>query len=318
MKVAVVFNPMKAEERDLRNSLHTQLPSAESSLSFHETDADDQGEAAAKRALEVEPDLVIVAGGDGTVRVVAEVLSGTEIPLGIVPAGTGNLLARNLKLPLLTFDSAIRVAMHGDTEIIDLARAKVTTEDGDEREYPFVVMAGVGLDAATMAETDSDLKKRVGWVAYVGGLMRALKDIHKVNVKRVIDGAEAEEFKANTIMVGNAGMIQGNVRFMPDAQLDDGLLDIAVLNPSGPLSWLTVMHEVASNSSPIQRELRKLSVLPDRKAIPELQFGQMKRVDLEFDEPIELQVDGDLVGKVVKLSCFVERAALAVRVKAQG
>lgn len=315
MKVAVVFNPVKAEERELRNALHEEIPAAESDLRFYETDADDQGEAAAKRAVADEPDLIIVAGGDGTVRIAAEQLAGTRIPLGIVPAGTGNLLARNLHLPLISFDSAIRVAVHGQTDTIDIARAVVTKEDGEEHEYPFVVMAGVGLDAATMAETDSELKKKVGWVAYVGGLLKALKEVHKVNVRSVADGGDVEEFKANTIMIGNAGMVQGNVRFMPDAELDDGLLDIAVLNPSGPLSWMQVMHEVASNSSPIQRELRKMSVLPDRKSIPELQFGQMKRIELEFDEPIELQVDGDLVGKVVKLRCHVQRAALNVRIK---
>ena len=311
----MVFNPVKAGERDLRNSIHEEIPAGKCELLFYETDADDLGEAAAKRAVAAKPDLIIVAGGDGTVRIVAEQMAGTEIPMGIVPAGTGNLLARNLHLPLISFDSAIRIAFRGETENIDIARAVVTQEDGEEREYPFVVMAGVGLDAATMAETDSDLKKKVGWVAYVGGLLRALKDIHKVSVRSVTDGGEVEEFKANTIMIGNAGMVQGNVRFMPDAELDDGLLDIAVLNPSGPLSWLQVMHEVASNSSPIQRELRKLSVLPNRKSIPELQFGQMKRVELEFDEAIELQIDGDLVGKVVKLACHVDRGALAVRIK---
>lgn len=311
----MVFNPVKAGERNLRNSLHSEIPAGECDLHFYETDADDQGEGAAKKAVASKPDLVVVAGGDGTVRVVAEQLADKGIPLGIVPAGTGNLLARNLHLPLASFDSAIRIAVHGETDKIDIAHAKVTDEEGEEHEYPFVVMAGVGLDAATMAETDSDLKAKVGWVAYVGGLMKALKDIHKVKVRSVIDGGEAEEFKANTIMIGNAGMIQGNVRFMPDAELDDGQLDIAVLNPSGPLSWLQVMHEVASNSSPIQRELRKLSVLPDRKDLPELQFGQMKKVELEFDEPIELQVDGDLVGKVVKLTCSVQRQALSVKLK---
>ena len=315
MKVAVVFNPVKAEERELRNALHEEVPAAKSDLNFFETDADDQGAAAAKKAVAAKPDLVLVAGGDGTVRIVAEQLAGTDIPLGIVPAGTGNLLARNLHIPLGSIDSAVRVAVHGKTEKIDLARAAVTDVDGQESEYPFVVMAGVGLDAATMAETDSEMKKKLGWVAYIGGLLRALKDVRKVNVRGIVDGDDVEEFRANTIMIGNAGMVQGNVRFMPDAELDDGLLDIAVLNPSGPLSWMQVMHEVASNSSPIQRELRKMSVLPDRKSIPELQFGQMKRVELEFDTPIELQIDGDLVGEVVKIGCYVQREALAVRIK---
>ena len=315
MRIAVVFNPAKVDERTIRNAVYHEQPADELQAMFFETDPDDHGLAAADAALAFAPDLVIVSGGDGTVRMIADRLAGTRVPLGIIPTGTGNLLARNLQLPLQRIQDAAHVAIHGVDTIIDLAMATAVGVDGDRSEHPFAVMAGVGLDAATMSATDADLKRHIGWVAYLGGLFRALQEVTQFSALGQFDDDEERQFEANTVMIGNAGMLQGRVRVMPDAELDDGLLDVAIVNPGDPLEWMQVMNEVVSISDPIQRELRKLHILPDRKQIRTLGFRRARKVRLRFDTPVEFQVDGDLIGEVTEVDCRVRPDALTVRVR---
>src|SRR5699024_8941269 len=111
------------------------------------------------------------AGGDGTVRAVAEHLADSEADadLGIVPLGTGNLLARNLGVPIDDIDAAVERAVAGESRRIDIGWA-----EADEWRYAFAVMAGFGIDAHMITETDDDLKDRAGWVAYVESLGRAV------------------------------------------------------------------------------------------------------------------------------------------------
>ena len=310
----MVFNPVKADIDALRTALEV-IVGDDLDLLLHETSAEDDGVGAAQAAIADDPLLVIVSGGDGTVRIVADTVAGSGIPLGIVAAGTGNLLARNLALPLSPIREAVRVAVEGDDSTIDLADLTATHADGSVVTYPFAVMAGVGLDAATMSATDDDLKKRIGWVAYIGGLFKALQAVKHFEGKGTFDGDDVREFEANTVLIGNAGMLQANVHVLPDAQLDDGLLDVAFVNPEGPLEWMQVMNEVASNSDPIQRELRKKNILPDRKKIDQMGFRQTSRVTLEFEQAVHLQIDGDTVGEVVRLECRVRPDALTVRVR---
>ncbi len=141
---------------------------------FYETTVDDLGDDVTRQALEAGVDAVLVAGGDGTVRAVVEAMSESGVPLTIVPSGTGNLLARNLLLPLANSEAMVQATFTGDKLAIDVGFAAIRREDGTSEERAFVVMGGMGLDAAMIANTSRDLKKRVGWVAYVDGAARSL------------------------------------------------------------------------------------------------------------------------------------------------
>ncbi|HZC26024.1 MAG TPA: diacylglycerol kinase family protein, partial [Actinopolymorphaceae bacterium] len=181
--VAVVVNPSKVEsgfrglvEREAtRTGWNAPL--------WLETTPDDPGHAMVRAALDAQVDLVIAAGGDGTVRVVCAGLAGTDIPVGIVPLGTGNLLVRNLSLPL-DRHAAIRTAFTGQNRVLDLVKV-----DGDGLGPDrFAVMAGLGLDAAVVGEALPQLKARMGWGAYAVSMARNLS-FPAVRVDITVDDA---------------------------------------------------------------------------------------------------------------------------------
>jgi diacylglycerol kinase (ATP) len=156
--VAVVINPSKFSDTSEAKAAVTLVArnSGWNDPLWFETSKEDSGTAAAQAALDSGVDLVCAMGGDGTVRAVAGVLRGTAVPFGLLPSGTGNLLARNLGIPLGSLIDETEIALLGQDRAIDVGTA--TFDGGAERI--FLVMGGVGLDAEIMDKTDDELKKR--------------------------------------------------------------------------------------------------------------------------------------------------------------
>ncbi len=218
-RVWVVVNPTKpadlTEFQDQINSMCAEL-TGEPAL-WVETTRADPGTGQAIHALQSAPSVVIAAGGDGTVRAVAAGMSHSGVPMGIIPVGTGNLVARNLQLPL-DLEEAFQIAVSGRVSGIDLAwlrterveepsvlpaegslLTKALADVGSSRtelarlvervpnplpnEYAYLVISGVGFDGETMANTNPKLKKAVGWAAYV---ITALKSLHIERMKATI------------------------------------------------------------------------------------------------------------------------------------
>lgn len=203
--VWVVVNPVKPADYDqFRAEIDEEVARATGRAArWIETTVEDPGTGQTIEALRHRPSLVVAAGGDGTVRAVAAGMAHSRVPMGLLPMGTGNLLARNLGLPL-TASEAIRVALTPTSRRVDLAWLKVerVTEEstfpaegallrsahadevrdlptgvdipGDD-EYAYLVIAGVGFDGETMAKTTPELKKKVGWTAYVLSALPALR-----------------------------------------------------------------------------------------------------------------------------------------------
>lgn len=293
--VAVVANPTKLDDADATRAELREIASRhDAELAWYDTTADDPGRGQTRQALDDGATLVCALGGDGTVRAVASELAGGDVPLGLLPGGTGNLLARNLHNPVDSIPDAFTVALTGRTDRIDVGRVAI-----DDREPEvFLVMAGLGLDAETMAGTSEDVKAKVGWVAYgLTGIRKLVGDGFDATV--TVDGQRRRHRQVRNLMVGNCGMVQGDFEIFPDARVDDGGLDLMVLAPDGLVGWV--------------RALARL-VAQRRRGHGDLQHGSGHDIEVAVRRPVEAEVDGDAVGAASHLVFHVEQAVLPVRV----
>jgi diacylglycerol kinase family enzyme len=277
-----------------------------------ETTPEDTGTKQAREAVEAGADVVCCVGGDGTVRAVATGLVGTDVPLGLLPAGTGNLLARNLNLPISSLEEAMETVVTGHDRRIDVGlvrtgeHAFVDLATGDtpaDDEEIFLVMAGFGLDGEIMAGANENIKKVVGWPAY---LLSAAKTVtgrgFSVAVESVDPtpgGSGRIRRHARTVVIGNCGMLQGGVELMPDAVVDDGLLDGVVLAPKGAFGWLSVLADVVTRH---RRGHKRL----DRVRAPAIRLNAQR--------PVEAEIDGDPIGERCSMAIRVLPRSLGVRV----
>jgi YegS/Rv2252/BmrU family lipid kinase len=257
------------------------------------TDKAHAGVDAARDAAARGVDLVVAVGGDGTVRGCAEALAGTAVPLGIVPLGTANLLARTLGIPTHP-GTALAVALaHGATtsRVSQDRRIDLASADG----APFTAMAGMGLDAAVVSATR--LKHHLGWLAYAVSGAAHLATPHATFTIR-LDGGEPFERRACSVVVGNSGLLPGGFSLLPNARIDDGLLDVGVLAPHGPLGWPKVAARVLTNSHAQDRHLERF---------------QAREVEITTHVPLPREIDGELVAPAKTLTVRVRQSALTVR-----
>ncbi|WP_233187955.1 diacylglycerol kinase family protein [Actinomyces qiguomingii] len=294
-RAAIIYNPTKFDDLSLlRRRVESKVLAAgwQPTL-WLETTPDDAGHEQARRALDADVDLVLAAGGDGTVRAVAGELAGSEVPMALLPAGTGNLLARNLQVPL-DADAALRLALSGTTRAIDVVRC--TWDGGTDL---FVVMAGLGLDARIMADTSDDLKKVIRSGAYVlAAVQNAVPRPFAVDVE--LDGdagalAEAGGQRVVMALLGNVGTITGGMTIFPQAVPDDGLVDLLLTGPNRVADWAKVGAGLLIGQD-----------------VDGVSHHQARKLTLTTPEPVPFELDGDPVGRTRKLVAQVEPGALHI------
>jgi YegS/Rv2252/BmrU family lipid kinase len=249
-----------------------------------------------REAIKAGIDLLIVWGGDGIVQrsidVLAQEKGGRKIPLAIMPAGTGNLLAGNLGIPV-DLEKAVELAFSGSHRRIDLGRL-----NGEH----FAVMAGVGFDGAMIRDADRSMKDRLGKLAYVWTGLRHVNGAAPM-AKVLVDGVEWFDDEASCVLVGNVGTITGGIHAFDDAKPDDGWLDVGVATAQGAMQWARALGTMAvgrSDHSPFVRMTRA------------------RRIDVKLREKLEYELDGGAREAVKKLTVRIAPAAVTVCAPAES
>ena len=318
-QAAVIFNPVKADGPKLKKAVNAAAKAAGwSTTIWFETTETDPGQKVAASAIRRGADVVLVAGGDGTVRAVAEGLRDSKVAMAVLPSGTGNLLARNLNLPLNSMDDAIEIAFNGEDHDIDLGIAAITRDDGDREEHVFLVVAGLGIDAKMIANTRSDLKKAVGWLAYIDGTIRSIPSLEPVRLTYSRDKGPKKTLEVHTIMIGNCGSLPGGLLLIPDAKPDDGKLDIVAFRPQGPFGWLRVWNKVAWENGVLRKSAVGRKIIDLSKDVKDVTYWTGTDLVIDVEKPQEFQLDGDEFGEAVHVHTWVDAGALTVRVPAES
>jgi diacylglycerol kinase (ATP) len=314
-KAALIYNPIKVDAETLRASVERLAVEAGwSEPLFYETTVDDFGDDVTRQALEAGADAVLVAGGDGTVRAVSEAMSGTGVPLTIVPSGTGNLLARNLRLPLDNAETMILATFHGDRLAMDVGFAALMRADGTTEERAFVVMGGMGLDAAMIANTSPQLKKTVGWVAYVDGAARSLSTAKPFRIMYEITGRRLHSARVQSVLFANCGSLPAGLELIPEASIVDGEMDIVIFQPKGPLGWILVWRRVAWDNSVLRKFRAGRRMLTLRTKDNAVRYARGAQLEVGTHEAQPVQLDGDEFGEAVRVRARVAPAALQLAV----
>lgn len=252
------------------------------------TSADDPGTGMAAAAVRGGAAVVFAVGGDGTVRACAQALAGTAVPLAVVPAGSANLTASALGVPA-GMARALQVGLAGEVRQIDLAVADGMT---------CVAMAGIGLDAAVVGAAPAQLRQHAGWLGYAAAAVPRLAGASAGFTLR-LDGGPPLARRARSVAVGNVGLLPGGFLLLPDARLDDGLLDTAILAPSGLAGWVSVGIRVLGRSRHDDHHLERY---------------QAREVEIGSDAELARQVDGEVIAPGRSLSVTVRPGALRVMV----
>ncbi|MDZ5078255.1 diacylglycerol/lipid kinase family protein [Nesterenkonia sp. HG001] len=296
-QVALVVNPTKAEADEVVRLVHSACSRAGMQAPLLlATTASDPGHQMAADAVSRGAHVVIAAGGDGTVRAVAAELTGTDVALGIIPMGTGNLFARNIGLPYQDLQACVDESLHGLSHRVDTLDLALHRADGTTDKENSLVIAGGGLDAEVMGDTREALKQRAGWLAYGESGMRHVMGRRR-SITVAVDDAEPETHRVRSVLLANCGMLQAGMILVPSARFDDGRLDAVLFTPRHAWDWAKIVAKTVTRFT---------------ADIPVMTVRQARVSTLTMAEPLPFQIDGDAVGEVVAVEARVRPSSLIV------
>lgn len=285
--VTVIYNPASGSSIGV-DELRAAFGEHDSGhrVRWSPTTADDPGPGQTREAVERGDDTVVACGGDGTVRAIAESLAGSGTALGVVPLGTGNLLAENLDIPVGL--DAVPKALSAPATRLDLG-----VVNGER----FIVMAGVGFDAAMIRDANSTVKRRLGSVAY---MLSAAKNLPAQIVRsRVsVDGEHAWSGRTAMVLVGNCGAVTGGLPVFPAAEPDDGVLDVAILTAEKLTDWGSIVWRLVRRQPQPSELVRRFTGT---------------EIVVELDEAAPYELDGEDRDPTDRLEFSIEPGALEVR-----
>jgi YegS/Rv2252/BmrU family lipid kinase len=270
----VVLNPM-AGSSDVDRVREAMARAAAGGLhcDTHVIAPAEQLTAAVRAALPGGFDLVAAAGGDGTVSAVASALVHTDIPLGIIPVGTGNILARDLGIPLALDDALQLLCGLHHTRPLDAMQVG---------EQYFLLSMGIGLSAVMMRDTTIEDKRRLGRLAYPLRGLQALLGFQPQRFMLTVDG-ERSRVRAAEVVVANSSTVgHPNLRWGPHIQLDDGVLDVCIVRARAPLDYFTIAWHL----------------LRGQKKDPRIRFLRAREsIVVSASHTLPVEADGDLMAR---------------------
>lgn len=273
-RALIVFNPIAGQAESLMQDLYEAREVWRGhgwTVDMRPTTGPGDGTRIAREAAAQGYDVVAAAGGDGTVNEVVNGLAGTQTALAALPVGTVNVWVRELGLPLQP-PAAAAALLDAQVRAIDLGRAG--------GRY-FLLMAGVGFDAAVTAEVRAHEKRRLGIFAYVIRVLDLAWRFRGTRARIVVDGKTVRS-RVLMVVLGNSQLYGGILKVTARASLDDGLLDLCIIKGN------------SLRGAP----LRVLSILLQRYALdPKIEYHRARSVQIMTRRPLPVQVDGDHIGQ---------------------
>ncbi|MEM1083853.1 MAG: diacylglycerol kinase family protein [Verrucomicrobiota bacterium] len=265
----VLFNP-KARSQRGRRALEFLMDNAVG-LALYATRSAEEAEALSARFAEDGEQVVIAAGGDGTLNAVVKGLAGSRTALGVLPTGTMNVFARELGIPYDNLDRAFEVILEGNVREVDLFEANGT---------PFVQMAGVGFDAQVIEETTWETKKVLGPLAY---LISAVKVLGEKPPRMRVRTACGRDEEGVAVLAGNGSLYGGQFKLFHKADNRDSKLDVLVFKEAGYRLVRDSLRGIALGSIGFDNST--------------VEYFQTESLEVKADRKVPLEVDGELVGR---------------------
>ncbi|MGD0005425.1 MAG: diacylglycerol kinase family protein [Anaerolineaceae bacterium] len=271
-RLTVILNPAAGQNSPLLKTFNRVFHEAGYQWDIRLTNQFGDGQHHARQAIQEGVDIVAVYGGDGSIMDVAAGMLDSQVPLAILPGGTGNALAMELNLPWpLREACALLVNPAHQVKSIDAALAN---------DVCFMLRAGIGLDAIIVKEADRDLVDRFGVVAYAMATIEALNSCKPSNFHMAIDGKEFD-IEGQSCMIANAATLGvPGLMLSPNVSITDGLLDVFVIRKSDLGSLLALASRVVGRTE-------------DPDIFPHWQGAEIK---LTADPPVDVEGDGELIG----------------------
>ncbi|MEO5715754.1 MAG: diacylglycerol kinase family protein [Luteolibacter sp.] len=274
----LIFNP-KARSQKGERMLRFLMAHANRFAMYATNHAGEARELAARFAREGEP-VVIAAGGDGTLNEVVNGLAGSKTILGVLPAGTMNVFAREMGIPFDSLEKAFLVIERGFVKDVDLFEANGA---------PFVQMAGVGFDALVIEETTWESKKMLGPLAY---LLAGVKVLGEKPPKIEVICPDGRREEGVAVLAGNGALYGGPFKFFRNANNHDSKLDVLVYKESGYKLVLDSLRGLATGGIDLMASTS---------------YFQTEEFTVKSDREVPVQVDGELAGRFTEIH-FVESA----------
>jgi YegS/Rv2252/BmrU family lipid kinase len=290
-RALLIFNPAAARtEPAVVQSVCTVFTGAGWKVEVTAISRPGQAGDLAREGVSAGADVIVVYGGDGTTMQVVRGMIGLGVPVGLIPGGTGNVLAGNLRLPRNP-EAAARTVVRGIPRSVDVGRV-----ERDDGTHYFAVASGAGLDAELMTRTTGTAKRRWGLGAYVARTVEALGDLRVVGYRITVDGELIERDGVMLLVANCRELIPPFFPLGSGIALDDGVFDVVVINAANALQGAGVVWRLVTGSGRSSGRIR---------------YARGRRITVETEVPLPVQLDGE-AGGVTPFTAEVVPGALNV------